>query len=414
VLAGLGAAALPGLARAAPGVPKTLAERTGSLFLPGPARLTTPPEIERIALPSLEHPRAIWGATGRDPAGRIWFGVSTETASASARLLSWDPRTRTWRQEGDVASQLRRVGRLRAGETQLKIHSRIVPGDDGLLYFASMDEHGERADGSALPRWGGHLWRLRPGEDRWQHLLSTPEALIAVAGAGRWIYALGYWNHVLHQFDTHTGATQRVVVGSVGGHVSRNLLADLRGHAWVPRLARTAGGVAASLVEFDPQLREVGSTPLEHYVGPGATDDQHGITGIAALPGGRLAFTTGRGQLYLVEPVAGGPSRVTALGWFHPDGEAYAPSLFAYGGDHLLAGVTLRRNRFEWVVHELITRTAFAMPLALHGLRNVLLYGSQARDDDGGCYLVGWAGDAAGSQRPLVLRVLQPIGATTR
>src|SRR4029077_14421392 len=130
---------------------------------------------------------------------------------------------------------LSRAGLLRVGEHQAKIHSKIVQGPDGWLYFASMDEEGEKDDGSALPKWGGHLWRLRLSTNRWEHLLSTPEALLAVGGGDRFIYALGYFDHVLYEFDTRTGEIRHVRVGAVDGHISRNVLVDYRGHVFVPR-----------------------------------------------------------------------------------------------------------------------------------------------------------------------------------
>ena len=110
-------------------------------------------------------------------------------------------------------------------------------------------------------------------------------------------------------------------------------------------------------------------------------------------------------HLYQVEPRQDAPAKVTALGWFHPSGEAYAPSLFAFGGSNLVAGVTVRENRHEWVVFEVLTRTSIARPLDLKGAQGVTLYGSQSRDDDGGCYLVGWANEGVGRQQPLILRV---------
>jgi hypothetical protein len=68
-----------------------------------------------------------------------------------------------------------------------------------------MDESGENSDGSRLPDSGGHLWRIGPS-GRWEHLAVAREALIAVAGGGRFVYALGYFNHVVYQYDTQTGA----------------------------------------------------------------------------------------------------------------------------------------------------------------------------------------------------------------
>lgn len=386
----------------------SLADLTGSVFLPPPADPFRAPEVRELTVPDFAGATSIWGATGRDARGRLWFGVSVSRARSSARLMQYDPVARQWIQRGIVTDELRSAGLLRDGEGQAKIHSRIVPAQDGRLYFASMDEEGEAEDGSALPRWGGHLWRIDPETGRWEHLLRCPEALIAVSGAGRYVFALGYWGHVLYSYDTVDASVRRVAVGSVGGHISRNLVSDVRGHAYVPRVKRAADGkVSASLVEFDGELREIGETPLEFYPSKGSPEGNHGITGLAWLADGRVAFTTANGQVHLVTPQRDGPSRVEALGWFHPEGECYAPSLFAYGGT-VLAGVVSRRNRFEWVVYELRSRIGFAWPLDTRGLRNVLLYGSVSRDDAGRMYVVGWAANGRGGQRPLVFELAPP------
>src|SRR6266567_2803088 len=331
---------------------------TGSVFSRSPQEPSRSPRVRELSLPDLPDAKGIWGATGRDSEG------------------------------------------------QVKIHSKIVPGADGWLYFASMDEEGETIEG-AVPRWGGHLWRVHPDTHRWQHLLAVAEGLIAVSGVGRYMYALGYWGHVLYQYDTTTGASRRVVVGSVPGHVSRNFLADVRGHAYVPRVVAGPGGrVSAALVEYDSALKEVASTPLESYFGGTASpQNNHGIVGLAYLADGRLLFTTHRGQLYLIEPKAEGPAVVVALGWFHPDGETYAPSLFALDGDSLIAGVTQRGGTYQWVVFELKTRIAGAFALDTMGLRSVLLYGSVTRDNAGRAYVVGWASRGTGGIRPLVLQI---------
>jgi hypothetical protein len=381
-------------------------ELTGSVFGRSPQHPSRSPDVQQLALPDLPDGKGIWGATGRDQRGHIWVAVSAESPGQSAHLLEFDPDVAAWHDRGTVLDQLKAAGVYREGEGQVKIHSKIVPAADGWLYFASMDEEGE-IEGSVPPHWGGHLWRIQPDTHRWQHLLAVPEGLIAVSGVGRYMYALGYWGHVLYQYDTLTAASKRVVVGSAGGHVSRNFLADVRGHAYVPRLAaRPDGTVSAALVEYDSELREVASTPLEFYLGDTASpQNNHGIVGLAYLADGRLLFTTHRGQLYLIEPKAGQPAAVVALGWFHPDGEAYAPSLFALDGDSLIAGVTQRGGVYQWVVFELKTRIAGAFPLDTKGLRSVLLYGSVTRDNAGRAYVGGWAWNGTGNTRPLVLQI---------
>jgi hypothetical protein len=387
--------------------PRSYEERTGSAFLPVLKSPSQAPSVRELGLPPFADATSIWGATGRDLQGRIWLGVSAQASGRSAHLLQYEPEADAWHDRGAVVAQLEASGLYRQGEGQIKIHSKIIVADDGWLYFASSDEEGEHDDGTALPRWGGHLWRINPDNAGWQHLLAVPEGLVAVSGVGRYVYALGYWGHVLYQYDTTTGMTRRITVGSVDGHVSRNFLADVNGHAYVPRVTVQPGGTAsATLVEYDDDLQELAATPLDFYLGPHeSVNDNHGIVGLAYLADGHLVFTTHRGYLYLIEPQLGGPAKVMAMAWFHPEGETYTPSLFALDGHSFLAGVTHRGSRFEWVVFALQTRRATAFSLDTRGLQNVLLYGSVSRDQAGRCYVGGWAANQTGSQRPLVLQL---------
>jgi hypothetical protein len=396
---------------------RTFEQRVNSHFIDLPTGVPRLGKVERVTIPDYPGAHAIWGGTGRDDRGHIWIGgCAVGEKIPSAHLFEYDSAADKFSLRGDIVSQLQNTGNYRAGEGQMKVHSKFVQADDGWLYFASMDEQGEHEDGSRLPTWGSHLWRLRPEGDRWEHLLSAPEGLIAVSGGGRWIYALGYFQHVLYQYDTSTGTSRSIVVGSVDGHISRNFLSDPRGHVYVPRLERALAAadadptrrdpteVRVALVEFGPNLEEIRSTPLVNYLGASPTDS-HGIIGIAYLADGQMFFTTHAGQLYCVEPQAHQSARVTPLGWFHPAGTAYTPSLFALDGKRYLAGVGRRGNGpFEWLTYDLQTNhsTAEPLPLAELGIDpdKTLLYGSMARDETGNCYLVGLT-----NNRPLALKV---------
>lgn len=382
------------------------AELTGSIFLPAPRDPFRAPQVRELPLPTFDNATSVWGALGRDVRGHIWVGVSAENAGKSAHLLEYDPTLAVWHDHGSVVAQLKAAGLLRENLGQNKIHSRIVTASDGWLYFASSDEEGEDPNSSALPRWGAHLWRIHPEHRYWEHLLAVPEGVVAVSGVGRYVYALGYWGHVLYQYDTVTRGVKRVVVGSIDGHVSRNFLSDIRGHAYVPRVARRSDGtVSANLIEFDETLREIASTPLGSYLGRGSPGENHGIVGLAYLPDGRMAFTTHVGQLYLIAPGEPGNALVTEVGRLHPGGDAYAPSLFQWADASMLAGVVQREGRFEWLVYDLRTRLGGVFPLDTAGLEKVLLYGSVSRDNAGRAYVGGWAAKSAGGQRPLVLQI---------
>lgn len=364
------------------------------------------PSIAELAVPSFDDANAIWGALGPDRDGRVWCGVSAKRPGGSAHLMRHDPASSAWVDAGAVNDQLARAGMRRTAEAQVKIHSRILQGPDGWLYFTSMDEAGEREDGSMLPSWGSHLWRIHPTTLAWEHLLAVPEGLVAAALGGPFVFTLGYFGHVLYRFDTRSGEVRRVIVGAEGGHACRNVLADARGHAFVPRLGRDATGRGlAHLLEFDVRFDLIGTTPLTRYPLPGAPEANHGIVGLAGMPDGRTFFTTHEGWLHELVPQRDGSTAVRMRGAFHPEGAAYAASLFVLDGGRTLAGVTKRGDAFDWVRLDLSTDRAEASRIDLGSRAEVLLYGSMTTDGAGRCYVAGWQAVAAGGHAPLLLRV---------
>jgi hypothetical protein len=370
----------------------------------------TSPTVRVLNPPDYWGSYAIWGSTGADRRGHLWFGMtSNDPKSGSAHLYEYDPTADAFTDRGNVVAELTRLGLRRPGETQMKIHSRIVEAPDGYQYFASMDETGEADDGSKLPTWGGHLWRRSPA-GTWEHLAATREALIAVAVGGPYVYAEGYFNQVLYQFDTRTKKIRSVTVGAVGGHVSRNFFADDRGHAFVSRSTRTGDRPPeAFLVEYDGALQEIAAQPLPDYFDHGP-DDSHGIVAIHPDGQGGWFFATSQGRLFHEEPAATGPSRLTNLGWYSPSGPRYVASMFFDAQARILYGVGMPSgngtDHFEWIAHPLDRAGAISVfpygaePVFPHG---AVLYGSIARDGGGRFYVVG-----SMAYKPVILQVTVP------
>jgi len=389
-------------------------------FTAAPEAPLSTPRVEQLSPRLPRSANAIWGGTGRDSDGHIWFGVCVRNVPGrSARLLEFDPEADKFTERGDVLSELRRLGMLREGECQGKIHTRIVQAGDGHLYFASMDEQGADYDsGTRPPTWGSHLWRLRMPERTWEHLMSAPEGLIAVSGTGRRIYALGFFGHRLYQYDTETGRVLTTEVGSVDGHISRNFVTDYRDHAYVPRLRRAtfSGEAIVTLAEYDTALRKLRETPLEDYFSR-EPNDSHGLTAFQPMADDSIVIVTALGYMYRIAPPPGeAPAEVFDVGWLHPDGERYVAGLFTYAGRRYVMGLatgdkdTGKDKVYEWVFRDLINGEAVPVPFVVQTekappLRNCLLYGSVTRDNAGRFYVVGshWS-----ARKPLILRVSCP------
>ena len=241
---------------------RSFENQVGTRFTPINSFSFKTPEVREVPLNYDASANAIWGAIGRDDEGKLYLGASTHSGKEStAFLYQYDPKSSTFEPQGNVLGQLKKLGLHQPGMGQNKLHSKFYQADDNYIYFTSFDEQGE--DTGVNPTWGGHLWRKKPNDNNWQHLLATPEALIAVNLARNYVYALGYWDHVLYQFNTQNEQVKRVEVGSVADHISRNFLVDPQGHAYVPKVTtNSAGEIQAYLNEYDTDLNLIGSYPL--------------------------------------------------------------------------------------------------------------------------------------------------------
>lgn len=374
------------------------------------------PKVQEVAVPRIPGDWAAWGATGRDDRGHIWFATTAHpnVKAPTAHLFEIVPTSNEVIGRGDVVASLKATSSARRGDQQMKIHTKMYQLGE-FLYFASNDEEGWDVLAEKLPTYGGHLWRLRLSDYHWEHLKATPEALMAVAvGSGK-VYSMGYWGHVLYQFDPASKRIRKVKVGSLDGHISRNIVADRNGHVYVPRITRGRFGAEATLVEYDTDLKEVGHTPLRSYFN-GYPGRAHGITALQSLPDGSIAILTNSSYLTIVEPQEKGPAKVRHVGWFHPDGPHYAASLFADPTGRFLMGAARRGGGdgdgqpYDWVVYDLKTGMHYLAPFERGGdepsLSDAFLYGSQTKDDLGRCYIAGgWQIHSLENMRPIVLQV---------
>jgi hypothetical protein len=373
-------------------------------------RFLRSPRLKNLEIPDFHGANAIWGAIGRDRRGNIYFGVASHGVDdPSARLLRFSPKDNQFELVGIVNEEIEKLKVRRQDpfdETQMKIHSKIFEAGDGNIYFSSQDEHDEAEDGSRGALFGGRLFSAGINSKKWECLLAAPEGLIAVAGGKRFVYALGYFGHVIYQYDVQKKSLKSAKLGTFRGHVSRNIFVDSREHVYGIRLAEYRGiessgvsmvdgvPVRAYLVELDEDLNEISEWPLDDYQ-PTGNVNSHGITGYARLLDGNIVFVTHSGSLWrlLVTPKS---TKLERLGWVHPEGSAYCATLYAPTGKDYVMGFTNTKNGpHEWFVFDLKNRrsTLLRLDLASQSVidqEGLLVYGCDTLDDQGNAYAVGW------------------------
>lgn len=365
-----------------------------------------PPIFEQVDLQTDAPGAAIWGASGRDNNGKIYLGLSSyNSVNDTSYLLQYDPLTGATKNQSDTVTQLKRARLYYDNFAQIKLHSKFIMGQDGYLYFSSFDEAGETS--SKNPVHGGNLWRKLPESNDWEHLLATDEALIAVHVHGRYVYALGYWDHVLFQYDMVSQRTNRITVGSIDGHISRNFVINGKGHVFVPRVESQGNGeTTAVLVEINPSLAITDVHPLNDYINTDGYGN-HGIVAYTNMANGEVYFTVATGGLYHINESSSGRHEVNSLGKFEPQFEnSYIASMFSPDGSSLLVG--LGRNKdttgYYWYIRELNTQVSVNYPIDSIPANNFLLYGSHTIDDEGNMYIVGRDTRDRQSHEPVLIK----------
>jgi hypothetical protein len=387
---------------------RTLEQRLGTHFNEVNSRHFKLPNMAQLELPIASEGSVLWGATGRDDFGHVYFGVSTYSKNSdTAFIYQYLPQSNSFIRQSDVISQLKKEGLYKAGISQNKLHSKFYQADDGYLYFTSFDEQGENSKKGILPIHGSHIWRKKPNDLDWEHLLATEDALIALNTDGRYVYSLGYWGHKLYQYDTHSGKFNSTSVGAMNGHISRNFLVSQSGRVFVPNVEKSSEDrIMVNLHEYDSDLNLVDAYPLEHYVYD-EKHSQHGIISYINMKNGEIYFVTGVGALYKISQNSNVKHQVTFEAFLSEtnDRGGYFPSLFSIDGKNFLVafGKLPNSEHYSWLVYETSTKTTATFDLKDFGKKH-LLYGSVTRDNFGNLYVVGVDQSIRGKHKPVILK----------
>ena len=402
-------------------VVRSIEQRFGTIFTKVKPAHFKPPQFEALKLEFNADAQVSWGATGKDDNGNIYLGMSAISDNLNnSYLYQFNPKTNTLTAQGDTISQMKHSGVYKIGAGQNKLHSKIYQADDGYLYFTTYDEEGESVSREKPPTHGAHLWRKLPEAASWEHLLATKEALIALNSDGRYIYALGYWGHVLYQFDTLSRRFNRSTVGSIKGHVSRNLLVAGNGHVFVPKtIARKDGNNIAELIEFDNQLNIVATHALEHYFSESRYTD-HGITAFTNIKKGHVYFATAAGALYKIERQTNNTNKVIFVRYFGDEldrvldkqpnqpfnQKPYVTGMFSIDGSDFLTalGKAQEDDKYSWYIYESSTDTMVSYTLENIN-KQYILYGSSTRDEKGNLYVVGLNSNEKKLPKPAIFQL---------
>ena len=372
--------------------------------------------VRFLSYPDFPDADSSWGSIGfssRD--NKVYVGVTNHRDRQG--LFEYDVRTGKLALCGFVAE----MGHLRPWEWQGKIHTQIVEGPDGGMYFGTDGGESREEDLKQHPNGyaGGYFFRWDPGS---RHLTNLGAGLpyeglkdIAVDRVDGTLLAVSYPQAHLLTYDPPRDHFSDL--GRVGsGHVPRVIFTDRWGNIyyvdWRQRLIKYEHDTKKLLFNRD-SLPAFPDTPGEDII--------TGITAWAAdAHSGTIYLITYGAKMLAFHPQEHGFGRVDDLGGIYDDAERppyiyYCPNLafhrngmlyYFIGGHGSHAGRLPGTTLMEFDPHKRSKRALASFALTVLSEAT----GSDVKDRDGNLYFAGRRDDPgivkfgeSGGNRPFLI-----------
>ena len=377
---------------------------TAFLVPPAGAEITAR-NVRFVEYPDFPDAHSSWGSIGFSRThGKVFVGVTNHRDRVG--LYEYDPGPRRMRLCGFIAD----LANLRDFQWQAKIHSQIVEGPDGAMYFTT--DGGESREEYLMehPRGyaGGFFMRWDPATNRMTNLgMGLPyESLkdLAVDQATGLICAVSYPQVHFLTYDVRRNRLRDL--GRLGSdHVPRVLFSDWWNNVYYPdwrqRLVKFEGDTGTMIFAGD-SLPAFPGTPGEYIV--------TGITAYARDPGaGVIYLVTYGAKMLAFRPSQRGIGEVEDLGGIFdsPDKPAwnyYCPNL-ALGENgklyYFIGGHGMYAVRGESIVLMEFDPASRKKRIVLeYPLRQISeVTGSDVKDKQGNLYFAGRRSDPVAEER---------------
>ncbi|MEM9236091.1 MAG: hypothetical protein AAGB14_04880, partial [Verrucomicrobiota bacterium] len=206
-----------------------------------------------------------WWALGNDQSGNIYVAISNHELppDGNVAVFKYDPAVDQMTLIDDLKSVSTAAGNWLSTENQQKVHTRLIEGGDGRIYFATHDN----SWGSLEDHRGTHIYALENDQitdlsaTATQYLdkdMQTVTGNIGVhlehyatmsmemtRGFPRLIYGITYGDGYLYRLNLETGDIGMIAQTGQGyaDGIIRNFAVDLAGNAWVPMRGTSNGDI---------------------------------------------------------------------------------------------------------------------------------------------------------------------------
>lgn len=355
-----------------------------------------------------------WWALGNDDDGNIYAAVSNHLTypNGNVAIFKYDPAQNKMTLVNDVRSVSTAAGNWLSTENQQKVHTRLVRGADGALYFATDDN----SWGTLTDHRGTHIYALKNGvitdlsKTATSYLnksMQTVNGNIGVhvenygtismemtRGTPRLIYGITYGDGYLYRLNLETGDIKMIAQTGKGyaNGIIRNFAVDTNGNAYVPMRGTSNGDIR--IYKYDNTggtWGYTGKSYADNFLAGNEPDKSGWLMHVYSNTGDMVYFIAYDGKVYRFTFAA---ESLQYLGILEPNPNPRVTNLILSGDKKHLYALLFRYagiNQNKFVDFNISTGqvTTIDSNIATYGTRD-LIFGGLARDKLRHAYMVGW------------------------
>jgi hypothetical protein len=356
-----------------------------------------------------------WWALGNDDDGNIYVAISNHLnyPDGNVAVFKYDPTENKMKLVDDIRSVSTAAGNWLSTENQQKVHTRLIRGADGRLYFATHDN----SWGTLTDHRGTHIYALKNGvitdlsKTATSYLntaMQTVHGSIGVhvenygtigmemtRGTPRLIYGITYGDGYLYRLNLETGDIKMIAQTGKGyaDGIIRNFAVDANGNAYVPMRGTSAGEIR--IYKYDNTAATwayTGKSYTDNFFLAGNEPDKSGwVMHVYTNAGDMVYFIAYDGKVYRFTFAT---ESLQYLGTLEANPNPRVSDLILSDNERHLYALVFRYagiNQNKFVDFNIQTRQVSTIDsnIATYGTRD-LIFGGLAKDKLGHAYMVGW------------------------
>jgi hypothetical protein len=356
-----------------------------------------------------------WGALGNDDDGNIYAAISNHLnyPDGNVAVFKYDPAQNKMTFVNDIRSVSTAAGNWLSTENQQKVHTRLIRGADGALYFATHDN----SWGTLTDHRGTHIYALKNGvitdlsktaTNYLNMAMQTVNGSIGVhvenygtigmemtRGTPRLLYGITYGDGYLYRLNLETGDIKMIAQTGKGyaDGIIRNFAVDTNGNAYVPMRGASTGDIR--IYKYDNTAGTwayTGKSYTDNFFLAGNEPDKSGwVMHVYTKAGDMVYFIASDGKVYRFTFAT---ESLQYLGTLEANPNPRVGNLILSDDEQHLYALVFRYagiNQNKFVDFNIQTGqvTTIDSNIATYGTRD-LITGGLAKDKLGHAYMVGW------------------------